>query len=111
LQRQHAFRQSPGLVADGRDMGTVVFPDAIVKLFLIANPEERAIRRYKQLKEQGINASLAALKKDIAERDSRDSQRLVAPLKPAADAITLDTSRITSTELTQQALAIIKARL
>lgn len=93
LERQRAFRQSPGLVADGRDMGTVVFPDAELKIYLTASAEERAARRYKQLigKEKGVN--LAQLLGDITERDRRDTERAVAPLKPASDAIILDTTR------------------
>jgi cytidylate kinase len=83
LQRQYAFRESPGLVADGRDMGTIVFPDACLKIFLTASAEARAERRYKQLLEKGFNASLAAILSDIRARDLRDSQRAVAPLKPA----------------------------
>ena len=95
LQRQRDFAQNPGLVADGRDMGTVVFPAAKVKIFLTASVEERAQRRYKQLIEKGISANLAGLLKEIAERDARDSQRKVAPLKPAEDALQLDTTSMT----------------
>jgi cytidylate kinase len=94
LARQRAFRQAPGLVADGRDMGTVVFPDAMCKIFLTASAEERARRRWKQLREQGITADLAALAREIAERDARDSQRAVAPLEPARDALIIDTSAL-----------------
>ncbi len=86
LERQRAFAAPPGLVADGRDMGTVVFPKAALKIFLTASPEERAQRRYKQLKDKGSDVSLAALSREIAERDLRDSTRAVAPLRPAADA-------------------------
>ena len=111
LQRQRDFRQPPGLVADGRDMGTVVFPDATVKLFLTASPAIRAIRRYKQLREKGINVSLAALEKDIAERDARDAGRAVAPLKPAADAQVVDTTELGIAAVRQQALAILAAYL
>jgi len=111
LQRQRDFRQPPGLVADGRDMGTVVFPDATVKLFLTASPATRAIRRYKQLREKGINVSLAALEKDIAERDARDAGRAVAPLKPAADAQVVDTTELGIAAVRQQALAILAAYL
>ena len=92
LSRQHAFHQSPGLIADGRDMGTVVFPNADLKLYLTASAEERAKRRLKQLMEKGISANLRDLYADIAERDARDSQRSVSPLKPAEDAIVIDTS-------------------
>jgi cytidylate kinase len=94
LQRQRDFRQAPGLVADGRDMGTVVFPDAPLKIFLTASAEERAIRRYKQLKEKGIDANLASLIEEIAARDQRDSERAAAPLKPAAQAHVIDTTTL-----------------
>ncbi len=92
LARQRAFRASPGLIADGRDMGTVVFPDATVKVFLTATVEERARRRHKQLKEQGVGGNLADLLKEISERDQRDRSRSVAPLIPAEDAVVLDTT-------------------
>ena len=92
LARQQAFREAPGLVADGRDMGTVIFPDAELKIFLTASAEARAERRYKQLLERGFSASLAALIDDIQARDARDTQRTVAPLKPAEDAIVLDST-------------------
>lgn len=94
LARQRAFRRAPGLVADGRDMGTVVFPDAPLKLFLTASAEERARRRYNQLIEKGLSASLSTLAADIAERDRRDANRAVAPLRPAHDAIVIDTSTL-----------------
>jgi CMP/dCMP kinase len=94
LQRQHDFRQPPGLVADGRDMGTVVFPDAILKFFLTASAEVRAERRYKQLKNKGVNVNLAFLLNDIKSRDNRDSSRLVAPLVPARDAVIVDTTSL-----------------
>ncbi len=92
LERQHAFRQLPGLVTDGRDMGTVVFPDAAYKVFLTASAEVRADRRYKQLKEKGIESNLSDLVIEISERDIRDSERTVAPLKPADDALILDST-------------------
>lgn len=92
LERQRAFRQPPGLVADGRDMGTVVFPDAALKIFLTASPEVRAQRRYKQLIEKGIAANLSALSRDLAQRDARDANRAVAPLAPAPDSQVLDSS-------------------
>jgi len=92
LSRQQAFRQPPGLVADGRDMGTVVFPDAPLKIFLTASAEERARRRYKQLIAKGISVTMDGLLRDIRERDARDSARATAPLKPAADAVILDTT-------------------
>lgn len=94
LQRQHAFREEPGLVADGRDMGTVVFPDARLKIFLTATAEARGERRYKQLLEKGFSASLPALVDDIRARDERDINRPIAPLKPADDAIVLDSTRL-----------------
>ncbi|MDI1303088.1 MAG: (d)CMP kinase [bacterium] len=94
LQRQQAFREQPGLVADGRDMGTVVFTDACLKIFLTATAEARAERRYKQLLEKGFSASLPALIDDIRARDDRDINRAVAPLKPADDAIVLDSTRL-----------------
>ncbi len=92
LERQKGFRQAPGLVADGRDMGTHVFVEAGLKVFLTASPEERAKRRHKQLNDKGIDVSLAALSRDIEERDRRDSERSVAPLRPAEDARILDSS-------------------
>jgi cytidylate kinase len=92
VQRQRDFRQWPGLVADGRDMGTVIFPDAGLKVFLTASVEERARRRHKQLKDKGIDVSLAALSRDMADRDRRDSERAVAPLSPGQDARILDTT-------------------
>ncbi|MCZ6762203.1 MAG: (d)CMP kinase, partial [Gammaproteobacteria bacterium] len=92
MELQKRFRKPPGLVADGRDMGSVVFQDAQVKIFLTANPEERARRRHKQLKDKGIDVSLPAVSADIAERDRRDTERAVAPLRPAPDAEILDTT-------------------
>jgi CMP/dCMP kinase len=92
LERQRAFAVPPGLVADGRDMGTVVFPEAALKIFLTASPEERAQRRYKQLKDKGSGVSLAALSREITERDLRDSTRAVAPLRPASDARVIDST-------------------
>lgn len=94
MTRQRAFRQLPGLVADGRDMGTVVFPDAKLKVFLTASPEIRAERRLKQLSEQGIYANITALIGEIKERDERDSNRPIAPLRPAADALIIDSSQM-----------------
>jgi len=92
LRRQRAFRRPPGLIAEGRDMGTVVFPDASLKVFLTATPDVRAQRRYKQLIDKGIDANLAALSRDLAQRDARDAARAVAPLAPAPDALQLDSS-------------------
>ena len=94
LARQHAFRQAPGLVADGRDMGSVVFPDAVLKIFLTATAEERALRRYKQLMEKGISANLTNLLDDLRDRDARDATRSVAPLRQEKNAILLDTTQI-----------------
>ena len=94
LRRQRAFREPPGLVADGRDMATVVFPDAALKIFLTASPEIRAQRRYKQLIDKGIAANLGALSRDLAERDKRDATRAVAPLVPAPDSQVLDSSAL-----------------
>ena len=94
LDRQRAYRQAPGLVADGRDMGTVIFPDAAAKVFLTASAEARAERRYKQLIEKGNSASLPALVADMQARDARDTARAVAPLKPAPDALLLDTTQM-----------------
>ena len=105
--RQRAFARPPGLIADGRDMGTVVFPEAELKVYLTASPEERARRRYKQLIQKGIDVSLPDLSEDIARRDERDANRVVAPLKPAEDARVLD-----STELSpEEVIARIKAWL
>jgi cytidylate kinase len=95
LDRQRGFRLPPGLVADGRDMGTVVFPHAGFKVFVTASPEERANRRYKQLIEKGISITIESLLRDIRERDARDAGRTVAPLAPAADAVVLDTTGLT----------------
>jgi cytidylate kinase len=107
LQRQRAFQEEPGLVADGRDMGTVVFPDAPLKIFLTASAEERARRRYLQLKAKGDDVSLPSLLEEICARDERDTQRAVAPLKPAQDAIQLD-----STELSiEQVLERIRSEI
>jgi len=110
LQRQRDFQQPPGLVADGRDMGTVVFPQAGVKIFLTASVDERAQRRYKQLKEKGIGANLPDLLTEIAERDARDAERSVAPLKPAADAVVLDTTRLTIHEVRDKVLGLCRER-
>lgn len=94
LQRQHAFREPPGLVADGRDMGTIVFPEACLKIFLTASADARAERRYKQLLQKGFDANLAAILEDIRARDLRDTQRTVAPLKPAEGALVLDSTAL-----------------
>jgi cytidylate kinase len=104
LKRQRAFREAPGLVADGRDMATIVFPDAALKIFLTASPEVRAQRRYKQLIEKGIAANLAALSRDLAERDKRDQNRAVAPLVPAPDSQVLDSSALSIEEVVDRIL-------
>jgi len=105
LARQRSFARPPGLVADGRDMGTVVFPGAQLKIFLTASPEERARRRYNQLKEKDSGVSLAALSLEIAERDRRDSTRSVAPLVAAADAIVLDSTAMNAAEVADEIFA------
>ncbi|OZI49195.1 (d)CMP kinase [Bordetella genomosp. 5] len=110
LERQRAFRLPPGLVADGRDMGTVVFPDASLKIFLIADVEARAERRCKQLIEKGISANLADLLKDMRERDARDTQRAVAPLAAAPDAVELDSSSLTIEQTVAAVLDLWRAR-
>jgi len=104
LDLQRGFRKAPGLVADGRDMGSMVFRDSRLKVFLTASAEERAKRRYKQLKDKGIDVSLPALSRDIEDRDRRDSERSVAPLRPADDARMLDSSNLTIDEVTQTIL-------
>jgi cytidylate kinase len=106
LERQRRFVRAPGLVADGRDMGTVVFADAPLKVFLTASPEERARRRYKQLKDKGSGVSLAALSREIAERDLRDSTRAVAPLRPASDAHVIDSTHLLIQDVVDQVLAL-----
>jgi len=102
LRRQRAFRRPPGLVADGRDMGTVVFPDAELKVFLTASPEIRAERRYNQLIEKGIDANLRALSRDLRDRDERDAKRAVAPLVPAPDSQVLDSSALSIDEVVER---------
>lgn len=107
---QRSFRRPPGLVADGRDMGTVIFPDAGLKLFLTASTQERAQRRYKQLKEKGLNASLDALFHDISARDERDQTRAVSPLRPAADAVSLDTTQMGIEQVVGRVLELVRQR-
>ena len=104
LELQQGFRRAPGLVADGRDMGTVIFPDAPLKVFLTASVEARADRRYKQLIDKGFPANMAALLQDLTDRDARDTQRAVAPLKPAQGAHLLDTSNMTIEQAVDQVL-------
>ncbi|UYP28937.1 (d)CMP kinase [Pseudomonas sp. Z8(2022)] len=110
LQRQRAFREMPGLVADGRDMGTVVFSDAPLKIFLTASAEERARRRYLQLKAKGDDVNLASLLDEIRARDERDTQRAVAPLKPAADAILLDSTELSIEQVLERILREVAER-
>lgn len=110
LERQRAFRQPPGLVADGRDMGTVVFPDAAVKIFLDAGADERARRRLNQLRKAGIEANIAALREEIRERDVRDRSRSVSPLKPADDAVTIDTTELSIDGVLLRVGQLIEAR-
>ena len=110
LKRQRAFAEPPGLVADGRDMGTVVFPQARLKIFLTASPEERARRRYNQLKQKGSGASLSALSREIAERDARDSGRAVAPLVPAADAALIDSTGLSIEAVIERVIELGRRR-
>ncbi|MEW7998535.1 MAG: (d)CMP kinase [Candidatus Thiodiazotropha endolucinida] len=111
LTWQRNYARSPGLVADGRDMGTVVFPQAKVKIFLTASAEERAQRRYKQLKEKGLGVNLARLTEEIRERDERDSKRAVAPLVASESAYQLDSTAMTIDEVYGQAMQIVSAAL
>lgn len=111
INLQKSFRTAPGLVADGRDMGTVIFPDARVKVFLTASAEERARRRHKQLKEKGISANLARLSLDISERDRRDATRAVAPLRPARDAVEIDTTGMSIDEVVARVVELVHSRL
>jgi cytidylate kinase len=111
LNRQRSFRKPPGLVAEGRDMGTVVFPDAVLKVFYLASPEVRAQRRYKQLIDKGNSANLATLSRELEERDQRDANRKVAPLKPAADAVSVDSSALTIDEVVDLVLKRYRERM
>ena len=110
MMLQRSFRSPPGLVADGRDMGTVVFPEAKLKIFLDASPEERAQRRYKQLKNKGLSVSLRGLLEQIKERDARDRGRAVAPLKPAADALVIDSTSMSIDGVFEQVMSEARAR-
>jgi cytidylate kinase len=110
LERQRAFRQAPGLVADGRDMGTVVFPDAGLKIFLDATADERARRRLIQLRKAGIESNIAALREEIRERDVRDRSRSVSPLKAADDAVTIDTTELSIERVLARVEQLIEAR-
>ena len=107
LEKQFSFRRAPGLVADGRDMGTVIFPDAQTKVFLTASAEERARRRYKQLKEKGLAVTLSALLREIEARDARDAARPVAPLKPAADAVLIDSTGMPVEVVVEKVLSLV----
>ena len=111
LERQRAFARAPGLVADGRDMGTVVFPAAPAKIFLTASAEARAERRYNQLKEKGFSPNMAELVEDIRRRDERDANRAVAPLRPAADALHLDSTGLSIEAVLGRALAFVNERI
>lgn len=111
LRRQRAFREAPGLIADGRDMGTVVFPDAAVKIFLDASAEERAQRRMLQLQEKGFSVNFERLLSEIKERDDRDRNRAVAPLVPAPDALVLDSTEMSLDEVVERALAYVSQKL
>jgi cytidylate kinase len=111
LERQRCFAVPPGLVADGRDMGTVVFPGAEVKIYLTASAAERALRRHKQLKEKGVAANLAALSLEIEERDRRDMNRAIAPLTPSADAVLLDTTGMPVDAVIERVLELARGRL
>ena len=108
LARQRGFRQPPGLVADGRDMGSVVFPDAVLKIFLTASLEARAQRRYKQLMDKGMDATMAALLQVIRERDQRDTMRATAPLQKSANAVLIDTTHMTAADTIAQVLALYR---
>jgi len=110
LHRQQAFNQTPGLVADGRDMGTIVFPDAGLKIFLTASVDERAERRQKQLKEQGNSVSIASLSRTIQERDERDRNRNIAPLVPAEDAVEIDTTALGIREVVEKVMVLVQER-
>lgn len=110
LARQRAFRRAPGLVAEGRDMGTVVFPDAGLKIYLTASAEARADRRHKQLMEKGLSATIEDLLRDIRERDARDSARAAAPLRQAPDAIAIDTTELRIEEVVDRVLALWRDR-
>jgi cytidylate kinase len=107
FEKQRAFRKPPGLVADGRDMGTVIFPDARYKVFLTASAEERAERRYNQLKQKGLEVTIDGLLREILARDARDAQRAVAPLKPAFDAVIVDTTGVSIDEVVSRVLDLL----
>ena len=108
-ERQRVFRKPPGLVADGRDMGTVIFPDAGTKVFLTASADERAERRYKQLKDKGVSVTLDGLLREILARDARDANRAVAPLRPAEDAVRIDTTGLPIVDVVARVLDVVSA--
>ncbi|HSX62674.1 MAG TPA: (d)CMP kinase [Tahibacter sp.] len=108
VDKQLSFRRQPGLVADGRDMGTVIFPDAAFKVFLTASAEERAKRRYKQLKDKGLAVTLTSLLREIEARDARDAARPVAPLKPASDAVLIDSTGMPVDAVVDKVLGLIQ---
>lgn len=110
LARQRETRRAPGLVADGRDLGSVVFPDAVLKIFLTATPKIRAERRYKQLKDKGFDVNLSRLENEIAARDYQDTHRVISPLMPASDAVEIDTSEITREQVLDEILNLLRAR-
>lgn len=110
LARQRETRRPPGLVADGRDLGSVVFPDAVLKIFLTATPKVRAERRYKQLKDKGFDVNLPRLEKEIAARDYQDTHRTISPLMPASDAVEIDTSGITREQVLDEIVTLLGAR-
>ncbi len=110
LARQRETRRPPGLVADGRDLGSVVFPDAVLKIFLTATPKVRAERRYKQLKDKGFDVNLPRLEKEIAARDYQDTHRTISPLMPASDAVEIDTSEITREQVLDEIVTLLGAR-
>lgn len=111
IQKQRNCRQAPGLVADGRDMGSVIFPDALLKVFLNASAQARASRRYKQLKEKGIDANLMRLTEDLEQRDSMDAKRVIAPLRPAADAVKIDTTNMSVNEVFGKVYQLLQDRV
>ncbi len=111
LARQRGFLTEPGLIADGRDMGTVVFPKAVLKIYLTASAEERAQRRYKQLKDKGIDANLSSLVEELRIRDDRDMNRKTAPLKPASDAIIIDTTELDIKQVTDEVMFWVSQRV
>ena len=111
LARQKAFSQAPGLIADGRDMGTVVFPDALIKIYLDASAEERAERRFNQLQGKGFDVNIAEILSEIKERDFRDQNRAVAPLRPAKDAVVIDSTLLTIDEVVNQVIELTKLKL